>query len=195
MQHSVRHLPLMPKSTAVWLVENTALTFRQIAEFCGLHELEVKGIADGDVAKGIVGMDPISAGQLTSDEINRCTQSPDARLVLHSIHADLIASKANVKKGKKVKYTPIARRRDKPDAIFWLLKNYPDISNAQVIKLIGATKNTVEAIRLRTYWNINELRPKDPVLLGLCTQQEIDNIKIMPRVFGDSNDEVNQSEN
>jgi hypothetical protein len=189
MQNSVKHLPLMPKSTAVWLVENTALTFRQIADFCGMHELEVQGIADGDVAKGIVGMDPISAGQLTSSEIDRCTNDPNKKLVLNSIQADLITSKAKVKKGKKVKYTPIARRRDKPDAIFWLLKNYPDISNGQVVKLIGATKNTVEAIRLRTYWNINELRPKDPVVLGLFSQKEIDNIKIMPKILSESTDE------
>ncbi len=170
----------MPKSTAVWLVENTALTFKQIANFCGLHELEIKGIADGDVAKGIVGMDPIASGQLTKAEIDRCTANPQASLILNVIEAGVAAPK---KKSNKAKYTPIARRRDKPDAIFWLIKNYPDISDNQIKKLIGATKHTIEAIRNRTYWNIAELRPKDPVLLGICTQQEIDNIKIVPKVI------------
>jgi len=185
MQNSEKHLPLMPKSTAVWLVENTALTFHQIAEFCGLHELEIKGIADGDVAKGMVGMDPIAASWLSSAEIERCTKDPSAKLVLSYIQADLIAKLGNAKKSKRAKYTPIARRKDKYDAIFWLLKNYPDISDAQAAKLIGATKNTVESIRMRTHWNINELRPKDPVLLGLCKQQEIDSIKITSKVHND----------
>jgi hypothetical protein len=174
MQNSKQNLPLMPKSTAVWLIEHTALTFKQIADFCGLHELEVKGIADGDVAKGILGMDPINMGQLTKEEIERCTQNPDAKLQIVSIFNEIVANKNS----KKTKYTPIARRRDKPDAIYWLVKNYPDISDHQIVKLIGTTKNTIEAIRSRTYWNINELRPRDPVLLGLCTQNEIDNIEI-----------------
>ena len=173
MQVSKHNLPLMSKSTAVWLVENTSLTFKQIADFCGMHELEVKGIADGDVAKGIIGMNPIIFGQLTKEEIERCSANPETHLQLKHI-ADLPARK---KTAKKARYTPIARRRDKPDAIFWLIKNYPDISDAQIAKLIGTTKSTIEAIRSRTYWNINELRARDPVLLGLCTQSDIDNLE------------------
>jgi hypothetical protein len=186
MQNSARHLPLMPKSTAVWLIENTALTFYQIAEFCGMHELEVKGIADGDVARGILGIDPVSTGQLTSAEIERCTKDSSAKLTLNYIQADLIADTLNAKRAKKSRYTPIARRKDKYDAIFWLIRNYPDISDAQAAKLIGTTKNTAESIRRRTHWNISELRPRDPVLLGLCMQQEIDSIKVNPKPFDES---------
>lgn len=171
MQTVKNNRPLMPKSVAVWLVENTALTFKQIADFCDLHELEVKGIADGDVAKGIVGMNPIIMGQLTQKEIERCTADILAKLQLHKV---IVEQQGLTKPGKKFKYTPIARRRDKPDAIFWIIKNYPDVPDNQIVKLIGTTKTTIEAIRSRTYWNINELRPRDPVMLGLCSQKEID---------------------
>ena len=161
--------PLMPKATAVWLVENTALTFEQIAEFCGAHPLEVKGIADGDVSMGIVGRDPIINGQLTREEIDRCTADPTARLKLAK--SDIPAPK---KRSKGPRYTPIAKRQEKPDAIAWLLRNHPELKDSQVIKLIGTTKTTIAAIRERTHWNSSNIRPRDPVLLGLCQQSDLD---------------------
>jgi hypothetical protein len=168
------NLPIMPKATAIWLIENTSLTFEQIAEFCGIHELEVKGIADGDVAQNVLGLDPISSGQLTKDEIDRCSQNPKARLQLSkSIAYDLVN---NQKKKKQAKYTPIARRQDKPDAIYWLLKNCPNISDNQIAKLIGTTKSTILAIRDRSHWNMKNIRPRDPVFLGICSQTELDRI-------------------
>ncbi len=170
MQIAKQNLPLMSKSTAIWLVDNTSLTFKQIADFCGMHELEIKGIADGDVAKGIVGINPVTLGQLTQDEINRCSADPLTKLQISKA-----VLRPNVKKtGKKARYTPISRRRDKPDAIFWLIKTYPEVSDTDITKLIGTTKNTIQSIRSKTYWNIAELRPRDPVLLGICTQKDID---------------------
>ncbi len=160
--------PLMPKATAVWLVENTALTFDQIAEFCGAHPLEVKGIADGDVSMGIVGRDPIINGQLTREEIDRCSADPTARLKLAK--SDIPAPK---KRSKGPRYTPIAKRQEKPDAIAWLLRNHPELKDSQVIKLIGTTKTTIAAIRDRTHWNSSKIRPRDPVLLGLCQQSDL----------------------
>jgi hypothetical protein len=166
-----KKLPLMPKATAVWLVDNTALTFAQIASFCGLHELEVEGIADGDVAQGISGINPCDAGQLTMDEITRCEKDPNALLNLsHSIADDFIFKK------KKGKYTPVARRQDKPDAIHWLVKNCPGVTDKQIIKLIGTTISTIDAIRDRTHWNMGNIRSRDPVLLGLCSQVELDKL-------------------
>lgn len=165
-----KNAPIMPKATAVWLIENTGLTFKQIAEFCYIHELEVKGIADGEVASSIVGFDPISNGQLTKEEIERCTKNPNAHLQLSvSIAYDFVS-----KKKKQAKYTPIARRQDKPDAIYWLLKNCPNIQDNQIIKLIGTTRTTISAVRERTHWNMKNIRPRDPVLLGICTQTELD---------------------
>lgn len=164
-------IPLMPKATAVWLVDNTTLTFKQIAEFCGLHELEVKGIADGEVAKGVMGIDPISNGQLTKEELERCSQ--DANAVM-KIKVNSAYESVSAPKRKGAKYTPIARRQDKPDAIYWLLKNFPDISDAKIIKLIGTTKLTVGAIRDRTHWNMQNIKPRDPVLLGICSQTDLD---------------------
>jgi hypothetical protein len=165
------HLPLMPKATAVWLIDNTSLTFKQIAEFCGMHELEIQSIADGEVAHNISGIDPVHAGQLTLSEIERCTKDPSTSLqISHSIADALMVQK------KKAKYTPVARRQDKPDAIHWLLKNCPNIEDGQIIKLIGTTKSTIDAIRDRTHWNITNIRPRDPVLLGLCTQTELDRL-------------------
>ena len=161
----------MPKATAVWLVDNTSLTFKQIADFCGLHELEVVGIADGDVAQGISGQDPMHSGQLTLEEIERCAKNPDASLVLSSSIADSFISKK-----KKGKYTPVARRQDKPDAIQWLVKNCPGITDKQIIKLIGTTISTIDAIRDRTHWNMANIRTRDPVLLGLCSQVELDKV-------------------
>lgn len=162
--------PLMPKATAVWLVENTALTFDQIAEFCGLHNLEVKGIADGDVAQGIKGMDPISSGQLTRDEIRKAQDDPDYRLQLAKSKVVLPPMKT-----KRVpKYTPLSRRQDRPNAILWLLRYHPELRDAQIMRLVGTTKPTIEAIRERTHWNSANLQPQDPVALGLCSQIDLD---------------------
>jgi len=172
-------LPLMPKATAVWLVENTGLSFAQIAEFCGMHELEVQGIADGDVSGGIRGVDPIASGQLSLDEIKRCEADPSLRLGLAGTARQYISRKA-----KGSRYTPVARRQDKPDAIAWLIKNYPSMTDAQISKLIGTTKNTIEAVRDKTHWNASNIKPRDPVLLGLCTQTHLDaavaNLKDLP---------------
>ena len=162
--------PLMQKATAVWLVDNTTLTFKQIADFCGIHELEVKGIADGEVAVGIIGVDPVTSGQLDKDELERCSKDTKARLQLK-----LSAAYEAINKGKKTtKYTPIARRQDKPDAIYWLLKNYPEIKDSTIIKLIGTTKSTVTDIRNGSHWNMSNIRQRDPVLLGICSQVDLD---------------------
>ena len=157
--------PFMPKATAVWLVENTTLTFRQIANFCNLHELEVKGIADGDVAKGIKAYNPILAGQLSREEIESCSKNPDKALNLSKRSEDV-----QVKERKKPKYTPLSKRQDRPDAILWLCKNAPELTDGQISKLVGSTKGTVSLIRNRTFWNFSNLTARDPVILGLCTQ-------------------------
>lgn len=159
----------MPKATAVWLVENTALSFEQIAEFCGMHPLEVQGIADGEVAAGVRGMDPVASGQLTLEEIARCEKDAKQYLVIAGTARQYISRKT-----KGSRYTPVARRQDKPDAIAWLLKNYPTMTDAQVAKLVGTTKNTIEAVRGKTHWNSSNIKPRDPVLLGLCTQTHLD---------------------
>ena len=159
------NVPLMPMATAVWLVENTTLTFKQIANFCNLHELEVKGIADGDVAKGIKAYNPILAGQLTRQEIDLC--SKDSNRNLNLIER---AEEVQVKERKKPKYTPLSKRQDRPDAALWLLKNYTEFNDGQVSKLVGSTKGTVSLIRKRSYWNFSNLKAKDPVILGLCSQ-------------------------
>ena len=158
--------PFMPKATAVWLVENTTLTFRQIANFCNLHELEVKGIADGDVAKGIKAYNPILAGQLSREEIESCSKNPDQALNLSKRSEDV-----QVKERKKPKYTPLSKRQDRPDAILWLCKNAPELNDGQISKLVGSTKGTVSLIRKRSYWNFSSLKPRDPVILALCTQE------------------------
>ena len=162
-------LPLMRKATAVWLVENTSLTFLQIANFCGLHELEVSGIADGEVASGIRGMDPITSNQLTKKEIKRCELDPNSKL-------ELIVNPATIGETKRrgPRYTPLSKRQDKPTAIAWLVKFYPDLPDSQIIKLVGTTKPTIKAIRERSHWNITNIVPTDPVLLGLCKQVELD---------------------
>ena len=162
--------PLMPKATAVWLVENTSLTFDQIAEFCRLHPLEVKGIADGEVATGIKGYDPISTGQLTRDEIAAAEQDPNHRL-------QLAVSKVRTpefKKPRGARYTPLSRRQDRPNAVLWLLRNHPELKDAQIMRLVGTTKHTLQAIRERTHWNSANLQPMDPVTLGLCSQIDLD---------------------
>ncbi len=161
--------PLMPKATAVWLVENTSLTFDQIAEFCGLHRLEVQGIADGEVAIGMVGLDPVGGGQLTQVEIERCEADPNARLQL--VVKDLPAP---TRRAKGPRYTPVTKRGEKPDAIAWLLKNAPNLSDTQIGKLIGTTKTTIAAVRNRTHEATQTIKPRSPVMLGLCTQAELD---------------------
>ena len=158
--------PFMPKATAVWLVENTTLTFKQIAKFCNLHELEIKGIADGDVAKGIKAYNPILAGQLSRDEIEVCSKDPTKDLSLIK-KVDEVELKAR----KKPKYTPLYKRQDRPDAILWLCKNATELTDGQISKLVGSTKNTVSLIRKRSYWNFSNLKPRDPVILALCTQE------------------------
>ena len=161
---------LMPKATAVWLVENTALTFQQIADFCQLHDLEVKGIADGDVAQGIKGMDPVSSGQLTRDEIKRAQEDPNHKLQLSEPKIEI----PEVKTKRGPRYTPLSRRQDRPDAISWLLRYHPELTDGQVGKLVGTTKPTIQAIRDRTHWNSANIKPVDPVTLGLCKQSELD---------------------
>ena len=161
--------PLMPKATAVWLVENTGLTFQQIAEFCGLHELEVQAIADGEVAMQMQGLDPIANGQTTREEIARCEKDPDARLKL-SAQAIPVA----MVKHRGPRYTPISKRQDKPNAISWLVKNHPELSDAQISKLVGTTKPTIAAVRDRSHWNTSNIKAQHPVTLGLCTVAELD---------------------
>ena len=161
--------PFMPKATAVWLVENTKISFKQIADFCALHELEVKGIADGDVAKGIKAYNPILAGQLTREEIESSSKDVNRPLILNKKILD-------IKSEKKVKkYVALSKRQDRPEAVLWLTKNCPQLSDGQIVKLIGSTKNTVSAIRNKSYWNSSNLSPKDPVVSNLCSQAEIKN--------------------
>ena len=162
---------LMPKATAVWLVENTSLSFEQIAELCGLHVLEVKGIADGDVAQGIKGMDPISTGQLTREEIARGEEDHEYRLKLAASKIDI----PEVKSKKGPRYTPVSRRQDRPNAVLWLMRNHPELKDSQIMRLVGTTKPTIAAIRDRTHWNSPNLQPQDPVTLGLCSQIDLDN--------------------
>ncbi len=162
-------LPLMPKATAVWLIDNTSLTFDQVADFTGLHPLEVKGIADGEVAVGLQGMDPTLNGQLPWDEIRRCEADPAQRLKM--VVADVPPPKARTK-GQR--YTPVSKRQDRPAAILWLLRYHPELSDAQVSRLVGTTKPTIVSVRERTHWNIQQLKPNDPVSLGLCSQQDLD---------------------
>lgn len=162
--------PLMPKATAVWLVENTSLTFDQIANFCKLHPLEVKGIADGEVAAGIKGHDPITSGQLTREEIAAAEKNPNRQL-------QLAVSKVRLPEPSRrrgARYTPLSRRQDRPNAILWLVRNHPELKDAQIMRLAGTTKTTLQAIRNRTHWNSAALTPADPVTLGLCSQMDLD---------------------
>jgi hypothetical protein len=162
--------PLMPKATAAWLVENTSLTFEQIADFCQMHLLEVKGIADGDVASGIKGTDPISNGQLTREEIARGEADRAYRLHLAEPKVQMPVMKP--KRGPR--YTPVSRRHDRPNAVLWLLRNHPELRDSQIMRLVGTTKPTIQQIRDRTHWNSPNLQPQDPVTLGLCTQIDLD---------------------
>jgi hypothetical protein len=162
--------PLMPKATAVWLVENTSLSFAQIADFCKLHELEVKAVADGDAAQGIKGLDPITSGQLTREEIERGQTNPNYRL-------QIAVSKVRlppIKPRKGPRYTPVSRRQDRPNAILWLLRYHPELKDSQIMRLVGTTKTTIAAIRERTHWNAQSLTPMDPVTLSLCSQIDLD---------------------
>jgi hypothetical protein len=159
----------MPIATAVWLIENTSLTFDQIADFCMLHPLQVKGIADGDVAVGVRGIDPISNHQLTREELEAAIADPDRRMTL-SRPKTIVAERA--KKGPR--YTPVSKRQNRPDAILWLVKNHPEISDAQIARLLGTTKSTIQTVRDRTHWNAQNLTPQDPVGLGLCSQLDLD---------------------
>ena len=159
--------PFMPKATAVWLVENTKISFKQIASFCGLHELEVKGIADGDVAKGIKAYNPILAGQLTREEIEASSKDVNRPLALNKKILDIKSEK------KTNKYVPLSKRHDRPEAVLWLTKNYPQLSSGQIVKLVGSTKKTVDLIRNKRYWNSSNLSPKDPVVSNFCSQADI----------------------
>ncbi len=156
--------PLMPKATAVWLIENTALTFEQIGDFCGIHELEVTALANGEIGTGIVGIDPIATGQLTLDEIKRCEKDENASL-------ELIIK--FVEKKKPSKYTPVSKRQDRPNAIAWILKNHPEIEENIIKKLIGTTKATIDAIKNKTHKNTEEIKPHNPVNLGLCSEEDL----------------------
>ena len=159
--------PFMPKATAVWLVENTKISFKQIADFCDLHELEIKGIADGDVARGIKAYNPILAGQLTREEIEQCSKDANKPLVLNKKILD-------IKYEKKVnRYIPLSKRQDRPEAVLWLTKNYPQLSDGQIVKLVGSTKNTVSSIKNKSYWNSSNLTPKDPVVFNFCSEIDI----------------------
>jgi uncharacterized protein len=167
----VQQAPLMPKATAVWLVENTSLSFEQIADFCKLHPLEVKGIADGEVAAGIKGFDPVSNGQLTREELDKAQADPDYRLKIAQSKVKLPEVK-RTKKGPR--YTPVSRRQDRPNAILWLLRNHPELKDAQIMRLVGTTKTTIQQVRDRTHWNSSTLSPLDPVTLGLASQIDLD---------------------
>jgi hypothetical protein len=162
--------PLMPKATAVWLVDNTSLSFEQIADFCGLHPLEVKGIADEDVAKGIKGLDPVTSGQLTREQIEEAEKNPKVRLRVATPKHKMPA----VKQKKAPRYTPVSKRQDKPDAVYWILRNHPEFTDADIVRLIGTTKATIQKIRERSHWNATNIKAVDPVTLGLCSQLELD---------------------
>lgn len=161
--------PLMPKATAVWLIDNTSLTFDQIAEFCHLHPLEVSGIADGDVASGVRGIDPITQGQLTREEIAKGEENPAHKLKLTQKKI-IVPTKSK----KSPRYTPLSKRQNRPDAIAWMVRNHPEVTDAQISKLLGTTKNTIQSIRDRSHWNMANLEPLDPVSLGLCSQIDLD---------------------
>ena len=164
----MNNAPLMPMATAVWLVENTSLTFKQIADFCKLHEVEIQGIADGEVAKGIVGYNPIIAGQLTREEINHSSKDPKRSL---NLNLNVIEIEGEEKKSKK--YIPLSKRQDKPDSALWLIKQHSNLKDSQIAKLVGITKSSATSIRNKSYWNYNNLNAKDPVAMGLFTQKDL----------------------
>lgn len=168
--------PLMPKATAIWLVENTALSFDQIAQFVGLHELEVQAIADGEVAVGMQGADPIVTGALTQEEIDRCQNDPSADLKI--LKSTLPEPKM---RGKGARYTPVSKRQDRPDAIAWLLKHHPEMTDPQISRLIGTTKPTIKSVRERSHWNISGIKPQSPVGLGLCGEADLEKMVAVAR--------------
>ncbi len=182
--------PIMAKATAVWLVDNTTISFKQIADFCGLHELEVQGIADGDVATGVKGFDPIANNQLVQEEIDAAEKDP-----LHKLKLKFYAAALGEEKRRGPRYTPLSKRQDRPASILWLVKFHPELLDGQISKLVGTTKPTIQAIRERTHWNINNIEPIDPVALGLCKQSELDaavqkaNARIAKEGGGMSDDE------
>lgn len=182
--------PIMAKATAVWLCDNTTITFKQIADFCGFHELEVQGIADGDVATGVKGFDPIANNQLTAEEIKKAEENP-----LHKLKLKFYKAAQGEEKRRGPRYTPLSKRQDRPASILWLVKFHPELSDGQISKLVGTTKPTIQAIRDRTHWNINNIDPIDPVALGMCKQGELDlavqkaNAKIAKEGGGMSDDE------
>ena len=161
--------PIMAKATAVWLVDNTTLSFKQIADFCGLHELEVQGIADGEVAQGVKGFDPVTNNQLTQDEIDAAEKNP-----LHTLKLKFNPAAVGEEKRRGPRYTPLSKRQDRPASILWLVKFHPELTDGQISKLVGTTKPTIQSIRERTHWNISNIQPIDPVALGLCKQSELD---------------------
>jgi hypothetical protein len=161
--------PIMAKATAVWLVDNTTISFKQVADFCGLHELEVQGIADGDVATGVKGFDPIANNQLTQDEIDKAQSDP-----MHKLKLKFNAAAVGEEKRRGPRYTPLSKRQDRPNSILWLVKFHPELTDGQIAKLVGTTKPTIQSIRERTHWNIQNMEPIDPVALGLCKQSELD---------------------
>jgi hypothetical protein len=161
-------LPLMPKATAVWLVENSSLTFEQIADFCGMHVLEVQAIADGEVATGIVGLDPIANGQLSKEEIEQVAGNPKARLKMAPMPEAMPKTKS-----RGPRYTPVSKRQERPDAVAWLLRQYPELTDAQICKLVGTTKATINAVRGKTHWKASSIKPHDPVDLGMCSLEEL----------------------
>ena len=171
-------LPLMPKATAVWLVEKTSLSFSQIAEFCGLHELEIQAIADGETAVGIIGQDPIKTGQLTLEEIKRCEQDETASLKLFEKESIYL-------KKKNKKYTSVSKRQDRPNAIAWILKYHPDVPNGSIIKLLGTTNQTIDSIKNKTHKNINNIKPINPITLGLCSEADLEKEIIVAKAKAD----------
>jgi len=175
----------MPKATAIWLIDNTSLTFEQIAIFCGMHLLEVKGIADGHVAENITGLNPIQIGQLTKDEIKKCEGDPNSKLRLTEAITTIIEAnqKSNI---KKAKYTPVARRENKPNAIAWLIKNCPEMNEKQIARLVGSTTPTVLSIKNRTHWDMPNITPKDPVLLGICSRIDLEHQLTIARTAAES---------
>ena len=164
----MKNVPLMPMATAIWLVENTALTFKQIADFCNMHEVEVQGIADGEVGRGIIAYNPIISGQLTREEIDLSSNNLDRPLNLKNTDIEISADDKKIKK-----YIPLSKRQDKPDSALWLIKYYPQLKDSQIGKLVGITSKSVEAIRNKSYWNYNSLNPKDPVSMSLFSQKEL----------------------
>jgi hypothetical protein len=159
--------PLMPKATALWLIENTALTFEQIADFCGLHTLEIQAVADGEIGQSLKAFDPIQNGQITEANLQECMKNPNAKLIL------LAPSAEEKKRSSGRRYMPLSKRKERPDAIAWLLKNHPELSDQQIISLLSTTKSTIESIRNKTHWNAQSIKPRNPVTLELCSQEEL----------------------